>query len=171
MRSRRRDCLLLRNHRAGLLRTSTRVSSISWMISRIIFSGSSALSHSAFRLEFTMSEILEKFPCLSLGFPHSPARPSQRSRAQPSRERYHLPPVSGYTARSHSLLLADHGNHSHPLMSNLLIAATQCPDIHVKNHSYRARCGPSVGALDRRCNRNDVAAVDPGLKTTSATDK
>ena len=51
--------------RAEELRTSTRVSSISWIIRRIIFSGSSALSSSAFRLEFTMSDILEKIPMRS----------------------------------------------------------------------------------------------------------
>ena len=47
----------------------------------------------------------KKFPCLSpfRRFPHPPARPPQRSRAQQSRGLHHLPPVSGYTARSHSL--------------------------------------------------------------------
>jgi hypothetical protein len=48
--------------RAAAERTSTRVSSISWMISRTTFSGSSALSSIALMLELMMSLILEKTP-------------------------------------------------------------------------------------------------------------
>ena len=58
-----RSCVFLSaKMRAEADRTSTNVSSISWMIRRIIFSGSSALSHIAFRFEFTMSDSLEKIP-------------------------------------------------------------------------------------------------------------
>jgi hypothetical protein len=48
--------------RTEVERTSTSVSSISWMIRRTIFSGSSALSSMALRLALTMSVILEKMP-------------------------------------------------------------------------------------------------------------
>lgn len=43
-------------------RTSTSVSSISWMIRRTIFSGSSALSSKALMFEFTISVKREKIP-------------------------------------------------------------------------------------------------------------
>jgi len=51
--------------RAALLRTSTRVSSISWIICRIIFSGSSARSRTEFRLALMMSVRREKIPISS----------------------------------------------------------------------------------------------------------
>ena len=48
--------------RAAAERTSTRQSSISWMMRRAIFSGSSALSSMALRLELMMSDSREKTP-------------------------------------------------------------------------------------------------------------
>src|SRR5690349_10485316 len=48
--------------RAAAERTSTRQSSISWMISRAIFSGSSALSSIALMFELMMSDSREKTP-------------------------------------------------------------------------------------------------------------
>jgi hypothetical protein len=50
--------------RAAADLTSTSVSSISWIIKRTIFSGSSALSRIALMLEFTMSLNLVKIPMM-----------------------------------------------------------------------------------------------------------
>ena len=70
--------------RAAFARTSTRVSSISWIICRIIFSGSSARSSAAFRLALMMSVSREKIPmtCSFLWMPT--VQPSNRPIARPA---------------------------------------------------------------------------------------
>ena len=65
--SRRRAAVLRSaNTRAEELRTSTRVSSISWIISRIIFSGSSAWSSMELMFELMMSVMRENMPMVLL---------------------------------------------------------------------------------------------------------
>ncbi len=61
---RRSSCFFSASARAEVERTSTSVSSISWIISRTSFCGSSALSNSVLMLAFTISAKREKIPMM-----------------------------------------------------------------------------------------------------------